>query len=362
MTRSTGTGEPSGSRRDASERQYPNQLRALRLARNWTQHQLAERVVRRSRDPHCGVTADHISKWERGDRGISARNRKLLAAELGVTVDQLGLPGLARDATPAHRDETLISMVDQAAELLDQLGEAGHALRPQVLAALTDEVLSRRSALAFIDTPKPAPTVPSVDELDILAGQYEDRYRTAAPATLLTALTAHLRMVADALSRQPSAGTRQRLLRNRARTSVLAGQLSQDLGNTMAARAYYAQAVDDSYELNDLPLAAIAHGYAARLAIAEGQGAAALRHLDAADRLTVTDPGILAWLSAVAAEAGRPSDEAPSPDGKAGRRTSPPPAVRWFGREVINGSDRPDSRREPARAGPPLSRTDRRAS
>lgn len=306
MTRSTGTGEPEGSGRTEREQPPANRLYELRMERGWTQQEVADRIIRRSRDPHTSVTADTVSKWERGARGISARYRGLLAGIFGVSVDQLGLPGLARGTAQTRGDGSLVAMVDQAAELLDQLGDAGHAVRPQVLAALTDEVLSRRTMLAFIDTPEPATTAPSPDELDTLAGQYEARHHTATPAALMTALTAHLRMVADALSRGPSTGTRQRLLSNRARVSVLAGQVSLDLGNAMAARAYYAQAVDDGYELGDLPVAATAHGYAARLALAEGQAAAALRHVDAADRLDVTDPAIVSWLSGIAAEAHGP--------------------------------------------------------
>jgi transcriptional regulator with XRE-family HTH domain len=266
-------------------------IRELRNERGWTQQELADRIIRRSRDKQIGVTADTISKWERGDKGISARYRALLAAVFGLTIDQLGRPGLARGQNAAQQDHgSLVAIVDQAAELLDQLGNAGRAVRPQVLAALTEDVLSRRSMLAFIDTPAPAPSPPSPDELDMLADRYQAAAATATPAALMTALTAHLRMVADALSRSPSAGTRQRLLRNRARIAILAGQLSSDaLGNRMAARAYYAQATDDAYELNDYQVAVIAHSEAARLATAEGHPAAAKHHLEAAARLEVTE-------------------------------------------------------------------------
>lgn len=349
MTQSTGAGEPEGSRRHDREEPPANRLCELRMERGWTQQEVADRIIRRSRDPHTSVTADTVSKWERGARGISARYRALLAGIFGVSIDQLGLPGLARGTTQPHREGSLVAMVDQAAELLDQLGDAGHAIRPQVLAALTDEVLSRRAMLTFIDTPEPAPTAPSPDELDTLASRYEAAHRTATPAALLTALTAHLRMVADALDRDPSAGSRQRLLRNRARISVLAGQVSEDLSNAMAARAYYAQATDDGYELGDLPVAAIAHGYAARLALTEGQAAAALRHLDAAGRLDISDPVIVSWLSGIVADAhgprrdgpmGQPADE---PQRRAPGRTTTPAAVTWFtGQPSSTAADTPD--------------------
>ena len=203
MTRSTGTAEPRGSRRAASGEPPPNHLHELRRKRGWTQQEVADRVNRHSRDPQNGVTADTVSKWERGCRGVCARNRRFLAAAFGVTVDDLGLPGLARGQSETQPDGSLVGIVDQAAELLDQLGDAGHAVRPQVLAALTDEVMSRRAMLSFIDTPEPAPTPPSPDELDALTGHYEALHATAAPSPLLTALTAHLRMIAAALDPRP---------------------------------------------------------------------------------------------------------------------------------------------------------------
>jgi transcriptional regulator with XRE-family HTH domain len=274
------------------------------MERGWTQQELADRIIRLSKDKQIGVTADTISKWERGQKGISARYRSLLAAAFGVTIDQLGLPGLARGQSAAQPESnSLVAMLDQAAELLDQLGSAGRAVRPQVLAALTDEVLSRRSMLAFVDTPSPSPEPPNPDDLEALAKRYETAYETAAPAPLLTAIAAHLRLVAEVLARAESTGTRQRLLRNRARLAILAGQLSEDLGNTMAARAYYAQATDDAYELGDHAVAGIGHGYSGCLAVNNRQLRAALHHLSCADALGVVDATILSWLATIEADA-----------------------------------------------------------
>ena len=316
-------------------------IRELRIERGWTQQELADRIIRRSKDKQVGVTADTISKWERGDKGVSARYRSLLAAVFGVTIDQLDLPGLARGQTAGQREHgSLVAMVDQAAELLDQLGNAGRTVRPQVLAALTDDVLSRRSTLASIDTPAPAPAPPSPDELDALADRYESAYRTAAPAPLLTALTAHLRIVADGLSREPSAGTRQRLMRNRARLAILSGRLSEALGNSMAARAYYGLAIDDAYELGDHVVAAIGHGCGARLALAARQVRAALRHLEDAAGLDPTDATIKSWPAGTEADACvAGGDEAAALDARwraeeAAAGATGHPAIPWFDRCV----------------------------
>jgi len=287
----------------------PNRLRELRLERGWTQQDVAERLVRlawsRDRKSRTAANADMVAKWERGAKGVSPRYRRLLAALFRVTVDQLGLPGTNRASSPA--DQSLVAMLDSAAELLNDLGGAGRAVRPQVLAALTDEVLTRRSALAMLDATTPVVATPpsetTLTDLEALAERYEIAHATAIPAALLTAVTGHLRTLTAALSATQSAGLRQRILRNRARVAVLAGRLAaEDVGNAMAARAYYAQAADDAHETNEPAVAAIAAGHSAKLAVQQAQPAAALAHARAAAE-PVTDPAIRSWLASIEATA-----------------------------------------------------------
>jgi transcriptional regulator with XRE-family HTH domain len=257
-------------------------LYELRTEQGWTQQEVVDRMARlvwaRDGKP-IGVTTDMYSKWERGAKGVSPRYRTLLACVFKVSVDRLGLPGLARGQSDRRDDQSLVAVLDQAAELLDLIGDAARAVRPQVLAALTDDVLSRRTMLTVLDAPMSARTPPTPDELDKLADQYKAAHGIAAPTALMTMLTAHLRMVGDALTRDPSTGARQRLLKNRARVALLAGQLAVgDLANSMAARAYYSQAMDDAYETDDRSLIVAACQGSARLALAEGQTVAASRH------------------------------------------------------------------------------------
>jgi transcriptional regulator with XRE-family HTH domain len=284
-------------------------LRELRLERGWTQQEVAERLMKLAwthLHEEVGVTGDMISKWERGTKGVSGRYRKLLAILYRVSANQLNLAGTSGRGR-APDDESLLAMVDHAAELLNQLGGAGRILRPQVLAALTDDALTRRNVLAMLDAASPTvrtSAMPTLADLDDLAARYEAAYPTAAPAALLTAVSAQLRLVDDALRTEWSAGTRQRHLRNRARVAILAGRLAgDDLCNVMAARAYFAQATDDAHQLGDQALAAIAIGYMAQLARREGQPAAALAHLRAATTLAVTDPVITSWLACLEATA-----------------------------------------------------------
>lgn len=108
----------------------------------------------------------------------------------------------------------------------------------------------------------------------------------------------------------------------------------------MAARAYYALAIDDAYELGDHAVAAIGHGCAARLALAAGQIRAALRHLEHAASLDPTDATIKSWLACIEADAFvAAGDEAAVLDARrraeeAAAGATGHPAIPWFDRCV----------------------------
>jgi transcriptional regulator with XRE-family HTH domain len=172
-----------------------SRLRELRIERGWTQQDVTERLVQlawtRLREP-AAVNADMVAKWERGVKGVSPRYRRLLAALFGVTADQLGLPGATSGRNSSlPDDQSLVAMVDNAAELLNELGGAGRVVRTQVLAALTDEVLTRRSVFAMLDATAPVAAAPPSDatlaDLEALAERYETAHATVTPAALMTA-------------------------------------------------------------------------------------------------------------------------------------------------------------------------------
>jgi hypothetical protein len=113
------------------------------------------------RREHAGVNADMVAKWERGVKGVSPRYRELLCHLFGVTPGQLGFKGTPATADarrlPPAEDESLVGMLDNAAQLLDQLGAAGTALAPHLLHAWRDTPTSRRAMLGLLD---PAATDP----------------------------------------------------------------------------------------------------------------------------------------------------------------------------------------------------------
>lgn len=290
-------------------------IRELRLELGWTQAELAERLAGLAwmhRREHVGVNADMVAKWERGAKGISPRYRELLCLLFGVTAEQLGLaPGrptpVPEPTTPDTDDDSLVSLLDNAASVLDQLGAPGSALAPQMLDVWKDSTTTRRTMFALLD---PAATDPAgharaatatVADLEA-SDRYRDLYPTAAPAPLLTAVAAHVRTVGEVLGRDPSPTDRRRLLTNRARVAILAGRLAaEDLDNTLSGHAYYSLAADSAREADHGPLAAIAHGYAAQLAAAEGCPAAALDRLTEAARHAERSPAVRAWLATLAA-------------------------------------------------------------
>ncbi|MCA1836825.1 MAG: helix-turn-helix domain-containing protein [Actinobacteria bacterium] len=288
-------------------------LRELRHQAGWTQQQLADKLAHFAwlqHRAHAAVNADMVAKWERGVKGISPRYRTLLCQLFGVTAEQLGFTpaALAARHQPVHDPESLVSLLDDAANLLDQLGAAGTALAPQMLSAWKETITSRRTMLGLLD---PAATDPAgharaatatITDLEQLAQRYQALYATADPAALLTPVTAHMRMATAAVSRQRPASQRRRLLRNLATVATLAGRLAhEDLGDAASGRSYYSLAIDSAQQARDYQAVAIALGYTAQLTHDQGMTAAALNHLCTALAHAQHAPTVAPWLTSMQA-------------------------------------------------------------
>lgn len=288
-------------------------LRELRTESGWTQQQLADKLnyfAWTHGQVRAAINADMVAKWERGAKGISPRYRALLCQLFGVTAEQLGLAPTVTSAPsrPVRDAESLVSMLDDATNLLDQLGAAGTALAPQMLSAWKDTVTSRRTMLGLLD---PAATDPAghahaatatVTDFEQLAQRYRALHATADPTALLTPVAAHVRMVTAALGREDTVAQRRRLVRNLATVATLAGRLAyEDLGDAMSGRAYYSMAADSAREADDDQAAATVLGYAAQLAHSEGMTGAALDHLAAALAHAERAPAVAPWLASIQA-------------------------------------------------------------
>jgi transcriptional regulator with XRE-family HTH domain len=265
-------------------------LRAARLAAGWTQQQVATKLqflARARGDDHSLVNADMVSKWERGEKGISARYRLLLCQLFGMTPEQLGLDPIAADETsprPARDPESLLTLLDNAAALLDQLGAAGNTLTPHLLAAWRETTKSHRTMLGLIDPAEPAHlAAASIEDYEHLANRYDELHPTADPLALAQSVNAHVQAVSQALRGNHQPDTRRRLLRNLAHVATLAGRLAHEkLNDPFIARAHYSLALDAAREAGDHGAAATVLSHNAQLAQAEGHSAAALDHLSAA--------------------------------------------------------------------------------
>lgn len=90
--------DPSGAEENNANSglSFGRRLRRLRKRQGWTQLVLAQRM--RDMAVQHGGTAElislkaMISKWENGHKEADEFNRRLLAATLGTTVADLGLP------------------------------------------------------------------------------------------------------------------------------------------------------------------------------------------------------------------------------------------------------------------------------
>ena len=243
-------------------------------------------------------------------KGVSPRYRALLCQLFGVTAEQLGFASApAVTSSRSVRDaESLVSLLDHAASLLDQLGAAGTALAPQMLSAWKDTVTSRRTMLGLLDPAATDPagharaTTATITDLEQLTERYLALHATADPAALLTPIAAHIRMVTAALGRKHTAAQRRRLLRNLATVATLAGRLAHDdLGDALSGRAYYSLALDNAREADDHQAAATVLGYTAQLTHTEGKIAAALDHLTAALAHAQRAPALGPWLATIQA-------------------------------------------------------------
>ena len=290
-------------------------LRELRTEAGWTQQQVADKLLSLAwmrGDKHAGVNADMVAKWERGEKGISARYRILLCHLFGVTPEQLlgtAPPGAAApQPRPARDSESLLSMLDNAAAMLDQLGAAGTALAPQMLSAWHEAANTRRTMFGLLD---PAATDPAgharmvtatIEDFEHLATRYTELYETADPVALHHTVTAHVNAATRALTQQHPLAERRRLLRNLAQVATLAGRLAyEDLGDALSGRAYYTLATDTAREADDHEAAATALGHLAELTRTQGHPTAALTHLAAAQAHAEHAPDLRPWLAALEA-------------------------------------------------------------
>jgi transcriptional regulator with XRE-family HTH domain/tetratricopeptide (TPR) repeat protein len=303
-------------------------IRDARRRRSWTQRYVAEQLQAlahyKHRDKSAAVNADMVSKWERGEKGISPYYCDLLCLLFDTDAVGLGL----RLPVPAPRvpptdvvsppiEEDLAGAVAETTAVLHQLGPAAALLEPRMAGVWKDELMRRRTLVKLIGLAPMAPAIAKIPgqspsapraaarDLDDLADRYQVLYHSASPSALIGPVIAHLDAVSDALRASRSGAERVKLLMNRARVSLLAGRLSFfDFDDAMSARGYYNLAVEAASEAGDRHQSAAALGHMAFIPAAELGMSAALDYLDGAKAQIDRDPhGPLAsWVYAIESE------------------------------------------------------------
>lgn len=303
-------------------------LREFRRQRRWTQRFVAEQLqslaFHKYRDRSAAVNADMVSKWERGEKGVSSFYCDLLctlfetdARTLGLAVPAQPPASSARVADEHGVDVDLAGAIHETSMLLSQLGPAATLLERRMVDVWRNEAMRRRTLMKLIGLAsvapavsnlggdRPSPRLPSVRDLDDLADRYQTLYHSASPGVLIRPVLAHLSTVTDAIRSARDGVSRPKLLANRARVSLLAGRLSFfDLNDPMSARGHYTLSIEAASEAGDHHQAAAALGHMAFIPAADYSMSAALQYLDGAKSQVERNPHgpLISWVHAVESE------------------------------------------------------------
>lgn len=301
-------------------------LRAARIRSKWTQRDVAERLQAlahlRQGNRSAAVNADMVSKWERGEKGISPFYRDLLCELFACDARTLGLDD-ARATTPFNdgdstSDSVLIAdALGEISDVLTQIGPGAAHLESRMRDVWKDEMMRRRTILKLLGMESelsPAARLSrrggSVQnwrprDFHDLADRYQELYHSASPSALIAPVLAHLDIIYDALRAERADTSRRSLLANRSRVALLAGRLSFfDLGDSMSARGYYNLSVEAASEAGDHHQAAAALGHMAFVPAAEGSLTSALDYLEGAKKHVDRDPHgpLKSWVHAIESE------------------------------------------------------------
>jgi transcriptional regulator with XRE-family HTH domain len=307
-----------------------SRLRAHRVGRVMTQHDVAQRLERLAWLLHhrrVGVNPDMVSKWERGVKQPSSLYLKLLCTIFEATPADLGFDDQVR-ALHLVGDGT-VRIGEHAPPLLEVLDERQapvELLRAKIISLWRKELLSRRdllkamgiapatvglnglgapiSYIADVEPPR-FRDAETVTQLSELAAHLERAYHTADPQSLLMPVQALVETAEHYIDVAASHGARQELLRIVARGELLLGRISHfDLHHSLEARAHLGLAREAAEEASDPLLESAALGHMAFIPAEKHHFGAAVSYIEGARaRLRRHDaPPIRSWLTAIDAE------------------------------------------------------------
>src|SRR5579864_4739323 len=134
---------------ESTQRTQPNTLlRQQRLLRGWSLQHVVEQLCSLCDEEEDipGVTADMVSKWERGERKPSRFYQTKLCVLYNTTADQLGFLDMPVMQKPSHSNEassalTIPSIIPNpsSAKAIEEILNQG---KDEVLATLATQLLS----------------------------------------------------------------------------------------------------------------------------------------------------------------------------------------------------------------------------
>ncbi|WP_214320587.1 helix-turn-helix domain-containing protein [Nonomuraea sediminis] len=267
-----------------------------------------------------GIAQGRLSEYKTGKRIPQA------ASTFEAIADGLNLPGglrralgLAqeRDGDIAHAINARGTEIDtyDLQLLAEATGRRGEAIKRREMLDLMAKI-GAAAAIAQNDTWQRltfAMTKPSAIDDSILlemkarSDGFHRLEQLIPAATLFKGLTAHLRELSNLINSipvDPRNETRNQLIVMAGESSVLAGWIASDMGDSGTARHLYTVAESAAREANDMGIVACSYGYKSYMHATKGNhGRARVILKDALDLMPTSDsPGTTAWLAARHAE------------------------------------------------------------
>lgn len=269
----------------------PRTLRHWRQQRALTQQQLAEELIAlswRTRGADARVDAAMVSKWERGQKGVSLRYQRLLAEYFGIDPDQL-LPGPNLTVLTGGRD--------CAADVLATTADG-------LVVPVAAPIGSPLTVVPELSGERPLDVGDPIDVLDATLGILVHSYPWAPAAGHLDAAI-RVREIAEGLAPSSRGAVRRRLMGLASEAALLSGRLAFiDLGSPIEGRGHCIVALEAAREARHPALAATAFGWLSLIPAHQRRYRAATAALHNGLRCgdASGDTWVQAWLESVRGE------------------------------------------------------------
>lgn len=269
-----------------------------------------------------GIAQGRLSEYKTGKRAATA------TSTFESFADGLGMPASARTALglAPSSDGGTTTAIDNSASLPDpfelqllaeEIGRRGDDVKRREMLSMAATIgattaLAQNSVWERLTDALTKPTAIDeaiVREIEARAAGFHQLEELVPAPTLFKGLAAHLRETSTLISStasDPSDELRRRLIVAAGETSVLAGWLASDMGDSGTARNFYGTAERAAKEVDDPGIIACALAYRSYIPSTKGAHGRArtllTAALDAMESQRNASPGTIAWLAARHAE------------------------------------------------------------